>query len=204
MCVRGCDSSKKAERRVTWCGQVLRSPNLFKKTAHHRKLKMQSFLNVITLQTYTFFTTLTPRLYGHSKLFFRRPQNLNAPRKYQCFIVATCSGLTNHLQASFHRYEVHSLHIISFIHYCCVLTVTLKHSEVQEFRHVPCVPVIHSNPPLCLVLPGGLSLVLYSLLVCLLKDQDGLNLVSSSFSKSSLVTSEDRPRVPLLASCVLY
>ena len=31
MCVRGCDSSKKAERRVTWCVQVLRSPNLFKK-----------------------------------------------------------------------------------------------------------------------------------------------------------------------------
>ena len=31
MCVRGCDSSKKAERRVTWCFQVLRSPNLFKK-----------------------------------------------------------------------------------------------------------------------------------------------------------------------------
>ena len=30
MCVRGCDSSKKAERRVT-CVQVLRSPNLFKK-----------------------------------------------------------------------------------------------------------------------------------------------------------------------------
>ena len=26
MCVRGCDSSKKAERRVTWCVQVLRSP----------------------------------------------------------------------------------------------------------------------------------------------------------------------------------
>ena len=32
MCVRGCDSSKKAERRVTWGVQVLRSPNLFKKT----------------------------------------------------------------------------------------------------------------------------------------------------------------------------
>ena len=31
MCVRGCDSSKKAECRVTWCVQVLRSPNLFKK-----------------------------------------------------------------------------------------------------------------------------------------------------------------------------
>ena len=31
MCVRGCDSSKNAERRVTWCVQVLRSPNLFKK-----------------------------------------------------------------------------------------------------------------------------------------------------------------------------
>ena len=31
MCVRGCDSSKKAERRVTGDVQVLRSPNLFKK-----------------------------------------------------------------------------------------------------------------------------------------------------------------------------
>ena len=31
MCVRGCDRSKKAERRVTWGVQVLRSPNLFKK-----------------------------------------------------------------------------------------------------------------------------------------------------------------------------
>ena len=31
MCVRGCDSSKKAERGVTWCIQVLRSPNLFLK-----------------------------------------------------------------------------------------------------------------------------------------------------------------------------
>ena len=31
MCVRGCDSSKKAERRVTWGVQVLRSTNLFKK-----------------------------------------------------------------------------------------------------------------------------------------------------------------------------
>ena len=46
---------------------------------------MQSFLNVITLQTYTFFTTLTPRLHGRSKRFFRRPQNLNAPRNlYRC------------------------------------------------------------------------------------------------------------------------
>ena len=31
MCVRGCDSSKNAEGLVTWCFQVLRSPNLFKK-----------------------------------------------------------------------------------------------------------------------------------------------------------------------------
>ena len=85
MCVLGCDSSKKAERRVTWGVQVLRSPNLFKKTTHHRKLKKQSFLNVITLQTYTFFTTLTPRLHGRSKRFFRRLQNLNAPRMYQLF-----------------------------------------------------------------------------------------------------------------------
>ena len=41
---------------------------------------MQSFLNVITLQAYTFFTRLTPRLHGRSKRFFRIPQNLNAPR----------------------------------------------------------------------------------------------------------------------------
>ena len=32
---------------------------------------MQSFLNVITLQTYTFFIMLTPQLHGHSKRFFR-------------------------------------------------------------------------------------------------------------------------------------
>ena len=32
---------------------------------------MQSFLTVITLLTYTFFTTLTPRLHGRSKRFFR-------------------------------------------------------------------------------------------------------------------------------------
>ena len=31
MCVRGCDNSKKAERRVTWGVQDLRSLNLFKK-----------------------------------------------------------------------------------------------------------------------------------------------------------------------------
>ena len=31
MCVRGCNSSKKAKRHVTWGVQVLRSPNLFKK-----------------------------------------------------------------------------------------------------------------------------------------------------------------------------
>ena len=31
MCVRGCDSSKKAERCVMLGVQVLRSPNLFKK-----------------------------------------------------------------------------------------------------------------------------------------------------------------------------
>ena len=43
---------------------------------------MQSFLNVIALQTYTFFTTLTPRLHGRSKCFYRIPQNLNAPRKW--------------------------------------------------------------------------------------------------------------------------
>ena len=43
---------------------------------------MQSFLNVITLQTYTFFAALTPRLHSRSKRFCRRPQNLNAPRTY--------------------------------------------------------------------------------------------------------------------------
>ena len=41
--------SLKIPERYTRCVQVLRSPNLFKKTTHHRKLKMQSFLNVITL-----------------------------------------------------------------------------------------------------------------------------------------------------------
>ena len=41
---------------------------------------MQSFLNIITPQTYTFFTTLTPRLHGRSKRFFRRPQKLKVPR----------------------------------------------------------------------------------------------------------------------------
>ena len=51
---------------------------------------MQSFLNVITLQTYTFFTTLTPRLHGRSKRFFRRPQNLNAPRKHYYYTFKFC------------------------------------------------------------------------------------------------------------------
>ncbi len=31
MCVRGCDSSKKAARHVAWGVEVLKSPNLFKK-----------------------------------------------------------------------------------------------------------------------------------------------------------------------------
>ena len=39
MCVRGCDSSKKAERRVTWGVQVLRSPNLFKKSYSPQEAK---------------------------------------------------------------------------------------------------------------------------------------------------------------------
>ena len=35
---------------ITWCVQDLRSPNLLKKkTTLHKKLKMQSFLNVVTL-----------------------------------------------------------------------------------------------------------------------------------------------------------
>ena len=42
-----------------------------KKNTHPRKPKMLSFLNVIILKTYTFFTTLTPRLHGRSKRFFR-------------------------------------------------------------------------------------------------------------------------------------
>ena len=63
---------------------------------------MQSFLNVITLQTYTFFITLTPRLHGRSKHFFRRPQNLNAPRNSlmtrSCYAVTqdSVSGLASH------------------------------------------------------------------------------------------------------------
>ena len=57
---------------------------------------MQSFLNVITLQTYTFFTTLTPRLHGRSKRFFRRPQNLNTPRtQIQVFTFTTLFRLLN-------------------------------------------------------------------------------------------------------------
>ena len=43
------DECGKTTNPNTWCFEVLRSPNLFKKTTHHRKLKMQSFLNVITL-----------------------------------------------------------------------------------------------------------------------------------------------------------
>ena len=73
-----------------------------------------------------------------------------------------------------------------------------------DFRHAPCLPVIHFTPSHCLAIPEGLRLVLYSLLVCLLKDHDGLNLVSTYFSKSCLVTSDDRPRAPVLASCVYY
>jgi hypothetical protein len=42
-----------------------------KKITHPRKLKMQSFLNIITFKTYTFFTTLTPQLHGRSRCFFR-------------------------------------------------------------------------------------------------------------------------------------
>ena len=73
-----------------------------------------------------------------------------------------------------------------------------------ELRPAPRIPVIHSTPPHCLALPEGLRLVLYSLLVCLLKDQDGLNLVWTYFSKSCLVSSDDRPGIPVLASCVYY
>ena len=80
MCVRGCDSSKKAERRVTWVVQVLRSPNLFKKN-----YSPQEAGNAVICQRnhpvdIYIFTMLKPRLHGRSKRFFRRPQNLNAPR----------------------------------------------------------------------------------------------------------------------------
>jgi hypothetical protein len=40
MCICGCETSKKVERLVAWDVHVLRSPNLFKKTTHQRKLKM--------------------------------------------------------------------------------------------------------------------------------------------------------------------
>jgi hypothetical protein len=43
--------------------------------------------------------------------------------------------------------------------------------------------------------------VFYSLLVCLPKDQDGLNSVSDSFSKSCLVTYKDRPGFPV---CIIF
>ena len=59
---------------------------------------MQSFLNVITLQTYTFYTTLTRRLHGRSKRFFRRPQNLNAPRTVWSICVTGASPLTETLR----------------------------------------------------------------------------------------------------------
>ena len=45
MCVRGRDSSKEAERRVTWGVQVLRSPNLFQK-----KYSLQEAENAVTSQ----------------------------------------------------------------------------------------------------------------------------------------------------------
>ena len=64
---------------------------------------MQSFLNVITLQTYTFFTTLTPRVHGRSKRFFRRPQNLNAPRTLQCNIHGCCFSIFIHPVVSYDR-----------------------------------------------------------------------------------------------------
>jgi hypothetical protein len=44
----------------------------------------------------------------------------------------------------------------------------------------------------------------YSLLVCILKDQNSLHSASASFSMSCFVTSEDRPGVPMLTSCVCY
>ena len=45
MRVRGCDSSKKAERRVTWGVQVLRSPNLFKKKNYSPQEAENAFIS---------------------------------------------------------------------------------------------------------------------------------------------------------------
>ena len=73
MCVRGCDSSKKAERRVTWCVQGLRSPNLFKKYYSPQEAENAVIPQRNHPVDIHIFHKLTPRLHGRSKRFFRRP-----------------------------------------------------------------------------------------------------------------------------------
>ena len=73
MCVRECDSSKKAEGRVTWGVQVLRSPDLFKKNYSPQEAENA----VISQRNHPvdihIFTTLTSRLHGRSKRCFGGP-----------------------------------------------------------------------------------------------------------------------------------
>ena len=90
---------------------------------------MQSFLNVITLQTYTFSTTLTPRVHGRSKRFFRRPQNLNAPRTNKNLISATTLCIS--LDCIYIAKMIHGLRNVKLI--CC--SVTAGHCTPGQHRH---------------------------------------------------------------------
>ena len=87
---------------------------------------MQPFLNVITLYTYTFFTTLTPRLHGRSKRFFRRPQNLNAPRKIRERLWEGTKQTVGILRFNFRRSQVRKKGKI-------VLNQSLIHTYIHPF-----------------------------------------------------------------------
>ena len=89
---------------------------------------MQSFLNIITLWTYTFFTMLTPRLHGHSKCFFRRPQNLNAPRRlhehFTCLLTQKSNVYSNKIcpkrrLVSYMRFYFHYFFLREKLRQCC-------------------------------------------------------------------------------------
>ena len=80
---------------------------------------MQSFLNVITLQTYTFFTTLTPRLHGRSKRFFGRPQNLNAPRILLQSFNPAFPNTNKGLLPNFRLYIANGAARIKLLNVCC-------------------------------------------------------------------------------------
>lgn len=88
--------------------------------------------------------------------------------------------------------------------YCRVTPALQQMSWRLAFGQVPCVPVILFFPPRDPPITEGLRRVFYSLLVCLLRDQDGLKLVSASFSISCLVTYEDRPGVPVCIAFMLH